>query len=77
MGILYLDAKDMPGTDPISRLMMASQNLNRYKDVGSFRIGKDDPVDQYIKETRDGIDREQRKLQRVRQQQERQQPKSP
>ena len=75
LGILYLDAKDMQGVDTIGRLNIAVQNLTRYKELVSFRLGKDDPVDQYIKEARDGIEREQKRQARQKKAQERQQPK--
>ncbi|MDW8280729.1 MAG: tetratricopeptide repeat protein [Myxococcales bacterium] len=70
LGILYLDAKDMPGVDPVTRLGVAVQHLSRYKELAGFRLGKDDPVDQYIKEARDAMEREQRR-------QKRGQPKGP
>lgn len=75
LGILYLDAKDMAGVDTIGRLNIAIQNLTRYKELGSFRLSKDDPADAYIKEARDGIDREQKRQLRQKKAQERQQPK--
>lgn len=77
LGILYLDAKDMAGVDTTGRLNIAIQNLSRYKELASFRLAKDDPADAYIKEARDGIERERKRQERLKKAQERQQPKAP
>jgi tetratricopeptide (TPR) repeat protein len=77
LGILYLDAKQMPNTDLITKLNTAINYLNKYKQVAGFRLQKDDPADTYIAEARTGIDREQKRLQRLQKQQQRGQPKGP
>lgn len=77
LGILYLDAKQMPNTDLITKLNTAINYLNKYKQVAGYRLQKDDPADTYIAEARTGIDREQKRLQRVQKQQQRGQPKAP
>lgn len=76
LGILYLDAKEMPGMDLVSKLNTAINYLNRYKQVASYRLTKDDPSDTYIAEARTGIDREQKRLQRQQKQQQRGEPKT-
>jgi tetratricopeptide (TPR) repeat protein len=75
LGILYLDAKQMPGTDLVTKLNTSINYLNRYKQLASYRLTKDDPADGYIAEARTNIDREQKRLQRLQKQQERGQPK--
>lgn len=77
LGILYLDAKQMPNTDTITKLNTAINYLNRYKQLASYRLTKDDPADTYIAEAKQGIDREQHRLQRLQKQQQRSQPKAP
>jgi tetratricopeptide (TPR) repeat protein len=76
LGILYLDAKEMPQMDLVSKLNTAINYLNRYKQLASFRLAKDDPADGYIGEARTGIDREQKRLQRLQKQQQRAEPKT-
>ena len=71
LGILYLDAKEMPGVDLISKLNTSINYLNRYKQVAGTRLTKDDPADTYLAEARTGIDREQKKQERLKKQQER------
>jgi tetratricopeptide (TPR) repeat protein len=77
LGILYLDAKQMPGTDLITKLNTAINYLNTYKQKAGYRLKSDDPADTYIAEARTGIDREQKRLQRLQKQQQRGQPKAP
>ena len=62
LGILYLDAKQMPGTDLITKLNTSINYLNKYKQLAGYRLTKDDPADTYIAEARTGIDREQKRL---------------
>jgi len=69
LGILYLDAKEMPGIDLVAKLNMAINYLNRYKQAAAPM--KDDPVDGYIDEARKSIEREQKRLDRLKKQQER------
>lgn len=75
LGILYLDAKDYPGVDLIQRNNLAINYLTRYRQLAAARVSKDDPVDGYLAEARKAIDNEQRRLERLKKQQERSQPK--
>ena len=50
--------------------------LNRYKKTTGTKIGKDDPSDLYLTEARSGIDREQKRIERLRRQQERDKAKT-
>ena len=75
LGILYLDAKQMPGTDLVTKLNTSINYLNKYKQLAGFRLTKDDPADTYIAEARTGIEREQKRLQRLQKQQQRGEPK--
>jgi superkiller protein 3 len=75
LGILYLDAKQMPGTDLITKLNTSINYLNKYKQLAGYRLTKDDPADTYIAEARTGIDREQKRLQRLEKQKQRGEPK--
>jgi tetratricopeptide (TPR) repeat protein len=76
LGILYLDAKDMPGTDLISRLNTSIQYLNKYKQVAGSRLTREDPADGYITDARTQIDKENKKQERMRKQQERDRAKA-
>jgi tetratricopeptide (TPR) repeat protein len=83
LGILYLDAKEMPGAagpgsapmDLIGKLNVAIGHFNRYKTMAGYKMAKDDPVDLYLTDARTQIDREQKRLERMKRQQERNQPK--
>jgi len=80
LGILYLDAKEMPGPggqpmDLIAKLNVAIQHLNRYKQLAGYKLTKDDPADTYLNDARTQIEREQKRQDRMRRQQERNQPK--
>jgi tetratricopeptide (TPR) repeat protein len=75
LGILYLDAKQMPGTDLITKLNTSINYLNKYKQVAGYRLKPDDPADTYIAEARTGIEREQKRIQRMQRQQQRGEPK--
>ncbi|HXU73719.1 MAG TPA: tetratricopeptide repeat protein [Polyangia bacterium] len=76
LGILYLDAKQMPGTDLITKLNTSINYLNKYKQLASYRLKPDDPADTYIAEARTGIEREQKRIQRMQRQQQRGEPKT-
>jgi tetratricopeptide (TPR) repeat protein len=76
LGIPYLDAKQMPGTDLVSKLNASINYLNRYKQVAGYRLTKDDPADNYIAEARKGIESEQKRLERQKKLQNRAQPKA-
>ncbi len=76
LGILYLDAKDMPGPagtplDLISKLNTAINHFNKYKQLAGYKITKDDPVDTYLNDCRTQIDREQKRIERMKRQQDR------
>ena len=79
LGILYLDAKEMPNPggqpDLIVKLNTAISHFNRYKQLGGYKITKDDPVDTYLNDAKTQIDREQKRLERMKKQQERNKPK--
>jgi len=66
LGILYLDAPEFPGLDKIGRLSAAINQFTRYKELQSYRLAKDDPVDAYMEEARKGIDRERKLRERER-----------
>ncbi len=76
LGILYLDAKDYPGVDLMQRNNLAINYLTRYRQLSAARMGKDDPVDGYLAEARKAIENEQKRLDRLKKQQERNQPKA-
>lgn len=76
LGILYLDAKEIPNQDLITKLNAAIAFFNRYKQAAGPKITKDDPVDTYIAEAKAGIDREQKRQERLKRQQDRSKPKS-
>jgi Flp pilus assembly protein TadD len=71
LGILYLDAKEMPGTDLVGKENAAITWLQRYKQSAGSRLPKDDPSDQYMADARKEIDRENKRLERLKKQQER------
>jgi tetratricopeptide (TPR) repeat protein len=77
LGILYLDAPQIPNFDLVGKLGKAVDFLSRYKNLASFRLAKDDPADGYIEDARKGIDREQKRLQRLQKQKERDAAKKP
>jgi tetratricopeptide (TPR) repeat protein len=75
LGILYLDAKEMPNMDLVTKLGQSINYLNRYQQMAGARLTKDDPAVNYIAEARSGIDKEQKRLQRLERQKQREQPK--
>jgi tetratricopeptide (TPR) repeat protein len=76
LGILYLDAKEIPGMDKIMQLQTAINYLNRYKQVASYNLKPDDPADSYVHEAQKAIESEQKRLERLKKQQQRSQPKA-
>jgi tetratricopeptide (TPR) repeat protein len=76
LGVLYLDAPKMGELDLVTKLNTAIGHFAKYKNLASYRLAKDDPVDGYIDEARKGIDREQKRLDRQRKQQERDKAKA-
>ncbi|HEX2569965.1 MAG TPA: tetratricopeptide repeat protein [Polyangia bacterium] len=77
LGILYLDAPQMTNFDLIGKLGKAVDFLARYKNLAGTRLAKNDPADGYIEDARKGIDREQKRLQRLQKQKEREAAKKP
>jgi tetratricopeptide (TPR) repeat protein len=75
LGILYLDAKEMPPQDLIGKLNIAIGHFNRYKQLAGYKITANDPVDTYLADCRTQIEREQKRLERMKKQQERAAPK--
>jgi tetratricopeptide (TPR) repeat protein len=75
LGILYLDAKEMPGNDLVQKLNMAVNHFNKYKQLAGFKMTKDDPVDTYLTDARTQIDREIKRQERMKKQQQRDKPK--
>ncbi|MEO6954492.1 MAG: tetratricopeptide repeat protein [Polyangia bacterium] len=79
LGILYLDAKEMPGPkgpiDLTEKLNTAISHFNKYKQLAGYKITKDDPVDTYINDCRTQIDREAKRIDRMKRQQDRNKPK--
>ena len=70
LGILYLDAPQMPNTDVISKLTKAGEFLAQYRQLGGARLAKDDPAEAFIEDAR-------KQIERARKQLERQQKKTP
>lgn len=75
LGILYLDAPKIGELDVVTKLNTAIGHLSRYKNLASYRLRPDDPADGYVEEARKGIDREQKRLQRLEKQKERERAK--
>jgi hypothetical protein len=59
----------------MGKLNIAIGHFNRYKQIAGFKLTKDDPVDTYLNDARTQIDREQKRLERMKKQQERDKPK--
>ena len=75
LGILYLDAKEMPNLDLVGKLNVALNHFNKYKQMASYKLTKDDPVDTYLNDARTQIDRELKRIERMKKQQDRNKPK--
>jgi tetratricopeptide (TPR) repeat protein len=71
LGVLYLDAPQMPNMDLPTKLNTAINHFNKYKQLASYKLTKDDPSDGYIDEARKTIDREQKRIERERKKKER------
>jgi len=61
LAVLHLDADNAP-LDPVDRLKSAIAYFNQYKEKG----GRDERVDQYLKDAQKGIDKEERRKERER-----------
>src|SRR5207245_9569027 len=75
LGILYLDAQDYPGLDGMARIDAAITHLQRYKQMASYKLAKDDPADSYIDEAQKARERERKRIERAKKDAERTQPK--
>src|SRR6185436_1601045 len=73
LGILYLDADKMPNVDTTAKFNAALGYFQRYKQMmqSAGQPLTRDPVEQYIAEAQEGIKKEQRRIERVRKQEER------
>jgi tetratricopeptide (TPR) repeat protein len=76
LGILYLDAKEIQGADLVGKLNTSIAYLNKYQQAAASRLARDDLSNDYIKDARTQIDRENKRLERVRKQQERDKAKA-
>jgi tetratricopeptide (TPR) repeat protein len=71
LGILYLDADKIPNMDLFAKENTAIQYLQRYKQMMGSSVPPGDPVDAYIAEAQDHMAKEQKRLERIKKQQER------
>jgi tetratricopeptide (TPR) repeat protein len=71
LGILYLDADKMPNTDVPARMNNSIQYFQRYKQMMAGTLAPNDPVDSYIAEAQEGIKKEEKRLERIRKNEER------
>jgi tetratricopeptide (TPR) repeat protein len=71
MGILYLDAEKVPNMDTIAKLNTAIGHFQRYRQMMGGLLKPTDPVDTYMAEARDKIDKEQKRIERQKKQDER------
>ena len=71
LGILYLDADKMPNTDVPARMNTAIQYFQRYKQMMGSTLPSSDPVDTYIAEAQEGIKKEEKRLERLKKNEER------
>jgi tetratricopeptide (TPR) repeat protein len=71
MGILYLDAEKVPNMDTIAKLNTAIGHFQRYRQMMGGLLRPTDPVDTYMAEARDKIDKEQKRIERQKKQEER------
>ena len=73
LGILHLDADKMANMDTIAKLNTSISYLQRYRRLMGNRLLPTDPVDAYMAQARDDIEKEQRRIEREKRQQEREQ----
>jgi tetratricopeptide (TPR) repeat protein len=73
MGVLYMDAENYPGMTAIERLETAIKYLNDYKSRARAKgtLGRDDPVDEYLKRAQSDINDERKSIERKRKKAER------
>jgi tetratricopeptide (TPR) repeat protein len=72
LAILHLDS-EIPNLDPVDRLKTAIAYFDQFRQKG----GKDDRIDQYLKDANKGIEKEQRRQERERKEQLRKSTASP
>ena len=71
LGILYLDADKIPNMDLFAKENTAIQYFQRYKQMMGGSLPPGDPADVYVAEAQDHMNKEQKRLERLKKQQER------
>ena len=71
LGILYLDADKMPNMDVPARMNTAIQYLQRYRQMMGGTLPAGDQVDAYLAEAQEGIKKEEKRIERLRKNEER------
>ncbi|MBI5482252.1 MAG: tetratricopeptide repeat protein [Deltaproteobacteria bacterium] len=73
MGVLYMDAENYPGLSTLERLETAIRYLLDYKSRARNKgtLGRDDPVDEYIKRAQSDINDEKKSIERKKKKAER------
>ncbi len=71
LGILYLDADKMPNLDVPARMNTAIQYFQRYKQMMGGTLPAGDPTDNYVAEAQEGIKKEEKRLERIRKNEDR------
>ena len=71
LGILYLDADKVPNMDLFAKENTAISYFQKYKQMMSGSLASTDPVDGYIAEAQDHMKKEEKRLDRLKKQQER------
>ena len=71
LAVLHLDS-ELPNLQPVERLQAAIAYFNQYRQKG----GRDERVDQYLKDAAKGIEKEQRRAERERKEQLKKTPKA-
>ncbi len=73
MGVLYMDAENYPGMTTLERLDTAIKYLMDYKSRARNKgtLGRDDPVDEYIKRAQSDINDEKKSIERKKKKAER------
>jgi tetratricopeptide (TPR) repeat protein len=71
LGILYLDADKIPNMDLFAKENTAIQYFQRYKQMMGGSLPPGDPADIYVAEAQEHMNKEQKRLERLKKQQER------
>lgn len=71
LGILFLDAEKMPNMDTPAKMNTSISYFQKYKQMMGGTLPGNDPVDSYIGEAQDGIKKEEKRLERLRKNEER------